>query len=146
MKLLLQALIDIFNFFHRLFSSLSNEFGLGMNDKALHFYVIGVIFFILYLIINPIYKKLSQYSIKLLSFIYVFTLALVVSVAIEIAQYQSRSGQMDLMDVIWSLFGFLVIFLGFKLFMAIIKFIIKQVKKAIAQSKQAPRTWGACVF
>lgn len=140
MKLLLQALIDIFNFFHRLFSSLSNEFGLGMNDKALHFYVIGVIFFILYLIINPIYKKLSQYSIKLLSFIYVFTLALVVSVAIEVAQYQSRSGQMDLMDVIWSLFGFLVIFLGFKLFMAIIKFIIKQVKKAIAQSKQAPRT------
>ncbi len=140
MKLLLQALIDIFNFFHRLFSSLSNEFGLGMNDKALHFYVIGVIFFILYLFINPIFKKLSQYSIKLLSFIYVFTLALVVSVAIEVAQYQSRSGQMDLMDVIWSLFGFLVIFLGFKLFMAIIKFIIKQIKKAIAQSKQAPRT------
>lgn len=139
MKLLLQALIDIFNFFHRLFSTLSKDLGLGMNDKALHFYVIGVIFFILYLFINPIFKKLGQYSIKLLSFIYVFTLALVVSVAIEVAQYQSRSGQMDLMDVIWSLFGFLVIFLGFELFMAIIKFITKQIKKAIAQSKQAPR-------
>ena len=139
MKLLLQVLIDIFNFFHRLFSTLSKDLGLGMNDKALHFYVIGVIFFILYLIINPIYKKLSQYSIKLLSFIYVFTLALVVSVAIEVAQYQSRSGQMDLMDVIWSLVGFLVIFLGFELLVAIIKFIIRQIKKAIAQSKQAPR-------
>jgi len=111
-----------------------------MNDKALHFYVIGVIFFILYLFINPIFKKLGQYSIKLLSFIYVFTLALVVSVAIEVAQYQSRSGQMDLMDVIWSLFGFLVIFLGFELLVAIIKFITRQIKKAIAQSKQAPRT------
>lgn len=140
MKLLLQVLIDIFNFFHRLFSTLSKDLGLGMNDKALHFYVIGVIFFILYLIINPIYKKLSQYSIKLLSFIYVFTLALVVSVAIEIAQYQSRSGQMDLMDVIWSLVGFLVIFLGFELLVAIIKFITRQIKKASAQSKQAPRT------
>ena len=130
MKTLLKALIDVFNFFHRFFTSLSNEFSFGLNDKELHFYVIGFIFLIAYIVIHPIFVKLSKVSVKLISFIYVFTLCLVVSIAIEVAQFQSRSGNMDIADVAWSMFGFLAMFSALE----VIKFVLKSISKLIKET------------
>ena len=133
MKTLLKALIEIFNFFHRLFTSLSNELSFGLNDKALHFYVIGFIFLIAYIIIHPIFVKLSKVSVKLISFIYVFTLCLVVSIAIEVAQFQSRSGNMDIADVAWSMFGFLAMFSILEVLKFVFKFIYNLINNAFAE-------------
>jgi hypothetical protein len=124
MKTLLQALVDIFNIFHRTFSNLSNEFGLSLNDKALHFYVIGFIFYLIYLFINPLFNKIGQYSIRFISFIYVLTMTIVVSIAIEVAQFQSKSGQMELMDVIWSVAGFIFIWLAVEFFIFLVRKLI----------------------
>ena len=109
MRFILNLLMDIFTFFQTLIRSFSRELGMNLNDGQLHFYVIGIVFFILYLIIHPIFKALSKVSVKLISFIYVLTITIVVAVAIEIAQFQSGSGVMDLWDVIWSVVGFIAL-------------------------------------
>jgi hypothetical protein len=109
MRFILNLLMDLFSFFQTLIRSLSNELGFNLNDGELHFYVIGIVFFILYLFIHPIFKALSKISVKLISFIYVLTITIVVAVSIEIAQFQSGTGVMDLWDVIWSVVGFIAL-------------------------------------
>jgi glycopeptide antibiotics resistance protein len=131
MRLILNVLMDIFSFFQTLIRSLSRELGLNLGDKELHFYVIGILFFIMYLFIHPLFKAISKLSIKLISFIYVLTVTIVVAVAIEIAQFQSGTGVMDLMDVIWSVFGFVLIWgVG-----ECVVFIFKSIRKWM-QSRQ----------
>jgi glycopeptide antibiotics resistance protein len=124
MKLILELLMDVFTFFQMFLRSFFREIGLNLSDAQLHFYVIGILFFIIYLIIHPIFKSISKLSIKLISFIYVLTITIVVAVAIEIAQFQSGSGVMDLWDVIWSVFGFVLIWGIFEIIQKIIKNMI----------------------
>lgn len=111
MRVLLQLLIDIFIFFQRWFRLLFRNLGMSLSDGQLHFIVIGVVFMIMYWIIHPLFKKLSTISIKLVSFMYVLTMAIIVAMAIEVAQFQSGTGVMDLWDVIWSIVGFVSLFI-----------------------------------
>lgn len=110
MRLLLQMLIDLFIFFQRWFRLFFRNLGFSLTDAQLHFVVIGAVFLILYWIIHPIFKKLSTISVKLVSFIYVLTMSIIVAIAIEVAQFQSGTGVMDLWDVIWSVVGFVALF------------------------------------
>lgn len=113
MRTLLNLLITIFNEFHVAFVELSKSLGYELSDKQLHFIVIGGLFLVIYFFINALFKWLSKYSISMISFIVVFSFAVVVTMAIEVGQYQSGSGQMDFKDVVWGLYGvlfFIVVF------------------------------------
>lgn len=128
MRTLLRLLIDAFNFLHLLFVDLTHAFSIELNDKQLHFYVIGIAFLVVFIFLNAVFKWLSKYSVSIITFIVVFTFSIVVTLAIEVGQFQSGSGQMDFKDVIWGLYG-VVVFVGFYvLTVSVLKLILKRVK------------------
>lgn len=100
----------IINYFHNGIIKLSIILGLSLTDKQLHFIVMAVLGIILYLIINPLFKFLSKYNISILSFIYTFTLLVVIVFGVEIEQKITRKGNMELDDIVWGILGFLVFF------------------------------------
>lgn len=88
-----------------------NALGFNFSDKDMHFWVIGVIGMILFLITNSIFKWISKFSISALSFIYTFTVLVVLVFAVEIQQKITGRGNMELKDATVGLKGFLYIFL-----------------------------------
>ena len=82
------------------------------DDKKLHFIVIGIFGILMFLVLKPLFNYLSKNDLVIsITFIYVITLLIVISFAIEIGQYITGSGAMDLKDIGAGLFGFLCIFL-----------------------------------
>lgn len=82
------------------------------DDKKLHFIVIGIFGILMFLILKPLFNYLSKKDLVIsITFIYVITLLIVISFAIEIGQYITGSGAMDLKDIGAGLFGFICIFL-----------------------------------
>lgn len=106
----LDFMASIINYIHNVIIKLGITLGLSLTDKQLHFIVMALIGFILYLIINPLFKFLSKYNIAILSFIYTFTLLMVIVFGIEIEQKITRKGNMELDDIVWGLLGFLVFY------------------------------------
>lgn len=123
MKTILQFLISLFSYFHSYFVSFTRNMGLNLTDKQLHFLIIGIIFLFLYIITDVIFRALSKTSISVLTFIFTFTLSIVVSFAIEIGQFQSGTGYMELADISWGIYGFLVFIGLFEMCRALYKFI-----------------------
>ena len=83
-------------------------------DKQLHFIVIGVLGMIGIFIFYPLFKLLAKYDHEMvIAFLYVFTLVLVVSFAIEIGQWYSGTGRMESEDMAYGIAGFLIMFLIF---------------------------------
>ena len=82
------------------------------DDKKLHFIVIGIFGILMFFVLKPLFNYLSKKDLVIsITFIYVITLLIVISFAIEIGQYITGSGAMDLKDIGAGLFGFLCIFL-----------------------------------
>ena len=96
---------------HRKFLSINDNHGLDLTDKQLHFLIIGIFGFCMLLVIQPIFRWLSKHHAELLiTFLYVFTIVVVVSFAIEIGQAWSGTGDMDFYDIASGLLGFFVFF------------------------------------
>ena len=96
---------------HAKILTLNDAYGLAISDKWLHFIIIGMFGFGLLLIIQPIFKWLASHDGTLLiTFIYVFTVIIVVTLAIEIGQAWSGTGDMDKYDVMSGIAGFFVAF------------------------------------
>lgn len=122
MKTILQLLINLFSYFHAYFVNFTRNVGLNLTDKQLHFLIIGLIFFFLYIFTDLLFRALSKISISILTFIFTFTLSIVISFAIEIGQFQSGTGNMELADIAWGIYGFLVFILLFEICRAIYRF------------------------
>ena len=65
-------------------------------------------------------------------FLYVFTLVLVVSFAIEIGQWYSGTGRMDSEDMAYGIAGFLIMFLIF----AFIRALILAIKSLVGRDEE----------
>ena len=99
---------------HNQILSINDRGGWYFNDKQLHFIVIGVLGMIGIFIFYPLFKLLAKYDHEMvIAFLYVFTLVLVVSFAIEIGQWYTGTGTMDSQDMAYGITGFLVMFLIF---------------------------------
>jgi len=97
--------------FHAKFLSINDNHGLDLTDKQLHFLIIGIFGFCMLLVIQPIFKWLSKHHAELLiTFLYVFTIVVVISFAIEIGQAWSGTGDMDIYDIASGILGFFVFF------------------------------------
>lgn len=105
MRTLLSIMSTLTNIFHTLIAKIIHLFIPDANDKMLHFITIGVISLILFIFVNLVFKKLAEYSIELISFIFTFTVIVVLSFAIEIQQYVTGSGNMEFDDIAYGLFG-----------------------------------------
>ena len=86
---------------------------LFLTDKQLHFAVMGLVGMGLLLVIYPLFLALSKRHVLTIAWIYVFTVMVVLSFAIEIGQGITDTGNMDLEDVISGLAGFMLLFFIF---------------------------------
>ena len=85
-----------------------------LNDKQLHFVVIGLTGMLMIFIVYPIFKALARSGhTMVIAWLYVFTLILVLTFAIEIGQWYSGTGSMETADIAYGVAGFLVMFFIF---------------------------------
>ena len=130
MNSFLYGIIDIITYFHTYFLSLNDSYEANFSDKQLHFIVIGVIGMIMIFIIHPLFTLLAKRGhVLAISWIYVFTLIVLLTFAIEIGQKVTHTGVMDFNDIVFGVWGFMLMFLIFAAVRGIIKGIIKLIKK-----------------
>ncbi|HHW94849.1 MAG TPA: hypothetical protein GX736_02830 [Mogibacterium sp.] len=131
---LLYPIISWITRIHNKILTLNDSKELYFSDKQLHFLVIGLLGMALIFVIYPIFKALAKRDyIMTITWIYVFSLLIVITFAIEIGQWYTGTGAVELADVTSGLAGFLFMFLIF----AVIRKIWHMIKSYIKnKSKQ----------
>ena len=110
----LYRLMGIIAKIHNYIMRLNDKFEYNFSDKDLHFLVIGLLGMAMIFVVYPVFKWLaSKKHIMVIAWIYVFTLILVITFAIEIGQKISNTGSMELADIILGVMGFIVMFAVF---------------------------------
>ncbi|MCB8818380.1 hypothetical protein [Desulfosporosinus shakirovi] len=117
MSTALKLITAIINYFHDKLIWLTKFLGLSLNDKQLHFLVIGMIGILLFVLVHKLFKYLAKYSLTAISFIYTFTVLVVFVFAIEIGQKVTGRGNMEFQDIVEGLWGFMV---AFAIYMAVV--------------------------
>jgi hypothetical protein len=126
---ILKFIVAITNELHDLLVDIFPGFGMQSSDKELHFVVIGIIGMFIYLIVDNLFKIMSKYSISISSFIYTFTVLVVIVFAIEIMQKYTKRGNMEFADIVAGLWGFIAFYFVYIVLYNLVRFIIKSVKK-----------------
>ena len=129
MERMLEGLVIFIAKIHNYILSLNDAYEKNFTDKQLHFLVIGILGMLILMVIYPLFKLLSENHILAIAFIYVFTVIVVITFAIEIGQKISGSGTMDFADIVFGIAGFLLMFVIFavirQIFLAIINLFRK---------------------
>lgn len=123
---LLKLIASFINDLHDKVLDIVGIAGYPLNDKQLHFIFMAVIGILIFAFTQIVFKKLAKYSITAISFIYTFTVMVVIVFAIEIQQKLTNRGNMEFADIVYGLYGFIYVFLIYLL----IKLIILAIKKA----------------
>ena len=100
---------------HNKLLQINDSLALFLTDKQLHFAVMGLLGMGMLLVIYPLFLALSKNHVLTIAWIYVFTVMVMLSFAIEIGQGITGTGNMDLEDVISGLAGFMLLFIIFAL-------------------------------
>lgn len=99
---------------HNSIMELNNQFEANFTDKELHFLVIGLLGMAMLFVVYPLFKYLAKRNKELvIAWIYVFTVILVITFAIEIGQKITGTGNMEFADIMFGLAGFLAMFILF---------------------------------
>lgn len=112
---------------HNYILTLNDAYEKNFTDKELHFIVIGILGMALVLMIYPLFKILSRDHVLTIAFIYVLTVVIGLTFAIEIGQKLSGTGTMEFADIVFGVVGFLLMFTVF----AVIREIVLAVYNAI---------------
>lgn len=121
----LYFIIEIIFKCHERLLSLNDAYEYNFTDKELHFLIIGIIGMVMIFVVYPIFKWLAENDfIMTITWIYVFTLIIVLTFAIEIGQKVSNTGSMEFADIMFGVAGFLVMFFIFAVCRAIVHWII----------------------
>ena len=112
---LLKLFADIIDYSHATIINFIEARGYNLTDKDLHFIIIALIGIILFACVHIFFNFLSKYSITAISFIYTFTVLVVIVFVIEIEQKLTGNGTMDFADIAYGLYGFLCMFAGYLL-------------------------------
>ena len=95
---------------HNYILTLNDRFEYSFSDKELHFLVIGAIGLALILLVYPVFRLLANHNrVLAITWIYVLTVLLVLTFAIEIGQRITGSGTMDFSDVVAGMGGFFAV-------------------------------------
>lgn len=120
MEKMLYGIVEIVTKIHNGIMTWNDSFETVMTDKELHFWVIGILGMLMLFVIFPLFKMLSRKHVLVIAWIYVFTLMLVITFAIEIGQGITHTGTMDFDDIVFGLVGFMVLFAIFAVIRAVI--------------------------
>ena len=130
MKELLYTIIEIISVIHTKLLALNDAYEYNFTDKQLHFIVIGLLGMALVFAIHPVFLWLAKRKhVMAITWIYVFTLILVITFAIEIGQKVTNTGSMEFADIVFGIGGFILMFIVFDVIRIIIKLILKLIKK-----------------
>ncbi len=124
MKELLYWIVGWITRIHNYILRLNDAFEYNFTDKELHFLVIGVLGMALIFMVYPVFRWLAKRDhVMTIAWIYVFTLIIVITFAIEIGQKVTNSGNMEFTDIMTGVFGFVLMFLVFSAVRAVWKLI-----------------------
>ncbi|HCT91228.1 MAG TPA: hypothetical protein DF613_07600 [Lachnospiraceae bacterium] len=128
MSKLLYAVVGLIAKIHSAILTWNDSCETVLSDKQLHFLVIGVVGMMMLFVIFPLFKALSKNHVLVIAWIYVFTVMVVLTFAIEIGQGITHTGTMDFDDIVFGLVGFMVMFLIFAAIRSIILAVVKLIK------------------
>ena len=129
MKALILWLASLVNEIH---DQIALRFGIQMTDKELHFWVIGLIGIVFFLLVYLVFKWIDRFKFKttILAFIYTFTLMVVLVFAIEIQQAITNRGNMEFADAVMRLWGFIVFFILYSIVAGMIYGLVQLMKRS----------------
>lgn len=132
MKQLLYSIIDLIAKIHGYILRLNDSYEYDFSDKELHFLVIGILGMAFIFVVYPIFKWLARKDhVMVIAWIYVFTLIIVITFAIEIGQKVTNTGNMEFADIMTGVLGFVFMFFIF----AGIREIYKAIRRAVRNRK-----------
>ena len=130
LKELLYQAVDWVAMVHDKIGRLNDHFEGTLSDKQLHFLVIGILGLLLVFMLHPIFLHLTKTNhVMIITWIYLFTLILVITFAVEIGQRLTKTGEMEFADIVFGVGGFIVMFAVFALIRAGVMWIIRQSRK-----------------
>lgn len=121
MEGLIKLIAAIVNELHDILIEVVYGLGFVVSDKDLHFWVMGILGMVGFVFVQVVFKLLSKWSITSISFIYTFTVLLVVVFAIEIQQKITGRGNMEFEDAVIGLKGFVILFFIYLIIKGIMK-------------------------
>lgn len=113
MELFLEKIVILIAKAHNYILTLNDAYEKNFTDKQLHFLVIGILGMAMIFVIYPLFKWLSKDHVLIIAFIYVFTVIIGLTFAIEIGQKYSGTGTMEFADIVFGVIGFLLMFVIF---------------------------------
>ena len=138
MKELLYAGVGLITKIHGMIMQLNNAFEANLSDKDLHFLVIGLLGMAMIFVVYPVFSYLAKRNhVMFIAWIYVFTVIVGLSFAIEIGQKITHTGNMEFADIMYGLVGFLTMFLVFSALRMIYHGILRLIRR-LAKDSQDP--------
>ena len=129
MKEFLYKIVDWIAEIHSYLMRINDNYEYHFSDKELHFIVIGLLGMLFIFIVYPVFKWLAKHNhVMVIAWIYVFTLILVITFAIEIGQKVTNTGAMEFADIVFGVVGFIVMFFIFSVVREIYHLIGKLIK------------------
>lgn len=126
--ILVKIMMDIYKI-HEHILKLNDDYEVYLSDKQLHFIIMGLLGMALVFIVHPLFLYLAKKKkILVISWIYVFTLIVVITFAIEIGQKITKTGVMDFYDIVFGIFGFFFMFGIFAFVRCIVHLIIRLIR------------------
>ena len=124
------AIVEAIARIHSKIISLNDAYEYDFTDKELHFIVIGVLGMLMLFVVYPVFKWLSKKNLLMIvAWVYVFTLIIVFTFAIEIGQGVTGTGNMEFGDIVFGIAGFIVMFIIFAFLRMIWHYIRDYFKK-----------------
>lgn len=128
MKNALYALVELIARVHDKFESLNDSYEYNFNDYQLHFIVIGILGMLLTFMLIPLVKWLvKRKKVLTITWIYVFTVLIVITFAIEIGQGFTHTGTMDFSDIVFGIMGFIIFFAIYAVIRGVILLLTKMI-------------------
>ena len=129
LKELLYFIVAVIAKIHSKILSLNDSFEYNFTDKELHFLIIGILGMCVIFVIYPLFKWLAKHDhVMVIAWIYVFTVIIVLTFAIEIGQKVTHSGALEFADIVFGIGGFIVMFLIFSILRGVYKGILKLIE------------------
>ena len=129
MKEFLYKIVEWLAEIHSYLMRINDNYEYHFSDKELHFIVIGLLGMLFIFIVYPVFKWLAKHNhVMVIAWIYVFTLILVITFAIEIGQKVTNTGAMEFEDIVFGVVGFIVMFFIFSVVREIYHLIGKLIK------------------
>ena len=114
MRDFLYACVGMISKIHDKIMQINNAYETNLSDKELHFLVIGLLGLGMIFVVYPLFKYLAKKNKEMvIAWIYVTTVMVVITFAIEIGQKITKTGNMEFADIMYGLVGFFAMFAAF---------------------------------